>query len=75
VLTEYYNVHNHPLEIYDNSNVITEEIFWEDKVLKMTNADTLTITDIINKDYEIFIPLEDLFFSAQENNWYRLWKA
>jgi len=52
VLTEYYNVHNHPLEIYDNSNVITEEIFERIKFLKMTNADTLTITDIINKDYE-----------------------
>ena len=50
-LHEYYNVHNHQLEVYDNSTAINEVIFEKIKSLKRTNADTLTITNIINQDF------------------------
>jgi len=51
-LVKYFNFHNHNLEIFDNAQAITEEIYEQIKSLKTINADTPTIASIINKGFK-----------------------
>jgi len=51
-LTDYYNIHNHEMDIYDSRHSITEEISQNIILLSKTTTDTPTITSLINSKFK-----------------------